>query len=122
MGWLENDEYDAAQRDSGESPKDFYKKMYVASSDILPEHGTGMGETLEAIFQKFNIDRPEDFKGHSLSVSDVVVVGGDAYYVDKAGYKPLKVYITAYQSISKTGANSMKCVCFCISQTKLLSH
>ncbi len=48
-----------------------------------------MGETLEAIFQKFNIDRPKDFKGHSLSVSDVVVVGRDAYYVDKAGYKPL---------------------------------
>ena len=66
-----------------------YQKTYVASSDILPEHGAGMGETLEAIFQKFNIDRPKDFKGHSLSVSDVVVVGRDAYYVDKAGYKPL---------------------------------
>ena len=31
------------------------------------------GETLETIYERFNIHRPEDFTGHSLSVSDVVV-------------------------------------------------
>ena len=71
-----------------------YTKMYVAGSDILPQHAPGLGNTLESIFEKFNIDRPEDFKGHSLSVSDVVVIGTDAYYVDKAGFKPLHDFLS----------------------------
>lgn len=44
---------------------------------------------LESIFTKFNTDRPEDFTGHSLSVSDVVVLdtkeGSSAYFVDSFG-------------------------------------
>lgn len=44
---------------------------------------------LEDIFKKFNSDRPEDFKGRSLSVSDVVVLedkeGSSAYFVDTVG-------------------------------------
>ena len=32
------------------------------------------GDKLEGIYERFNIDRPEDFTGHSLSVSDVVVL------------------------------------------------
>lgn len=46
--------------------------------------------TLEDIFRTFNLDRPADFTGHSLSVSDIVVLnrGGDtkAYYCDSAGF------------------------------------
>ena len=46
--------------------------------------------TLEDIFRTFNLDRPPDFTGHSLSVSDIVVLnrGGDtkAYYCDSAGF------------------------------------
>lgn len=49
------------------------------------------GETLEDVYRRFNIERPDDFKGHSLSVSDVVVIhnhGVDtAYYVDRFGFK-----------------------------------
>ena len=44
---------------------------------------------LEDIFKKFNSDRPEDFKGRSLSVSDVVVLedkeGSSAHFVDTVG-------------------------------------
>ena len=44
---------------------------------------------LEDIFKKFNNDRPEDFKGHSRSVSDVVVLedkeGSSAHFVDSFG-------------------------------------
>ena len=47
--------------------------------------------SLEDIYTRFNIDHPADFKGHSLSVSDVVVLhqyGQDtAHYVDSFGYK-----------------------------------
>ena len=59
-----------------------YEKIYTAP--LTP----GMG--LERIFEKFNFDRPEDFKGHSLSVSDVVVLhqnGTDtAHYTDSIGF------------------------------------
>ena len=47
------------------------------------------GMTLDSIFQRFNIDRPADFTGHSLSISDVIVLhqnGQDAaHYVDRYG-------------------------------------
>ena len=59
-----------------------YEKVYTAP--LTPDMG------LERIFEKFNIDRPEDFKGHSLSVSDVVVLhqnGQDtAHYTDSIGF------------------------------------
>ena len=55
------------------------------------------GTTLEDIFTRFNIDQPTDFKGHSLSVSDVVVLhkaGQDAaHYVDSIGYKEVPEFL-----------------------------
>ena len=46
--------------------------------------------TLESIFTEFNTNRPYDFYGHSLSVSDIVVLSdngkNNAYYCDKAGW------------------------------------
>ena len=59
-----------------------YEKIYTAP--LTP------GMSLERIFEKFNFDRPEDFKGHSLSVSDVIVLhqnGQDtAHYTDSIGF------------------------------------
>ena len=59
-----------------------YNKVYDAA--LTPDMSLGR------IFEKFNFDRPEDFKGHSLSVSDVVVLhqnGTDtAYYVDSSTF------------------------------------
>ena len=50
-------------------------------------------DTLEAIYERFNIQRPEDFTGHSLSVSDVVVLNDGksikACYVDSIGFTEL---------------------------------
>jgi len=52
---------------------------------------------LEAIFTKFNINRPDDFKGHSLSVSDIIVVnsrdGAKAHFVDSFGFKEVPEFI-----------------------------
>ena len=57
----------------------------VYSGDMRPN------ETLENLFYKFNMEHPEDFKGHSLSVSDVIVVKergkNIAFYVDSIGFK-----------------------------------
>ena len=50
-------------------------------------------DTLEAIYERFNIQRPADFTGHSLSVSDVVVLNDGksikACYVDSIGFAEL---------------------------------
>ena len=55
----------------------------------------------EEIFQEFNIDRPADFYGHSLSVSDVIVFTEnekmEAYYVDRYGFEPLPNFFNAAQ-------------------------
>lgn len=46
--------------------------------------------TLEALYTQFNTDHPEDFRGHSLSVSDVIVISVDgkdtAYFCDSFGF------------------------------------
>lgn len=68
-----------------------YDKMYEADVSMLS--GKSTGEKLESAFYTFNMERPEDFKGHSLSVSDVVVLDDTAYYVDSVGFKPLKDFI-----------------------------
>ena len=62
-----------------------------ANYDLIYSAPLAPGTSLEAIFTRFNIDHPKDFKGHSLSVSDVVVLhqnGQDtAHYVDSIGYR-----------------------------------
>ena len=49
-------------------------------------------DSLESIYTRFNIDHPADFKGHSLSVSDIVVLHQDgkdtAHYCDRFGFLP----------------------------------
>ena len=73
------------------------------------------GTCLEDIYTKFNIDHPEDFKGHSLSVSDVVVLhqnGQDtAHYVDSYGFQKVpeftqpENYLKAAEQSTEQNAN-----------------
>ena len=53
--------------------------------------------TLDDIFERFNINRPNDFHGHSLSVSDVIVINRTAetkaYYVDSFGFEELPDFV-----------------------------
>jgi hypothetical protein len=62
----------------------------VYSGDFRDIKGSTLEDKLENIFMKFNIDRPSDFTGHSLSVSDVITVENDkgekAFYVDDIGF------------------------------------
>jgi hypothetical protein len=52
------------------------------------------GESLDSIFKRFNCNNPEDYRGHTLSMSDVVVTsrGGDisAFYSDRLGFERLQ--------------------------------
>nr|WP_303789391.1 YodL domain-containing protein [Ruminococcus flavefaciens] len=68
------------------------------------------GTTLEDIYTRFNINQPADFKGHSLSVSDIIVVhdNGDtaAYYIDDVGYKRVPEFLKLEQKAENVVANS----------------
>ena len=59
--------------------------------DLLYTAPLEEGTSLEDIYTRFNIERPADFRGHSLSVSDVVVLhhNGEntSHYVDSFGYR-----------------------------------
>lgn len=72
---------------------DHYEVVYAGE---LPEGGD-QTEVLEGIYTKFNIARPEDFRGHSLSVSDIVAlkVAGvvSSHYVDSIGFQELPDFI-----------------------------
>lgn len=46
-------------------------------------------KVLNEVYQSFNISKPTDFKGHSLSVSDIVALNGVPYYVDSFGFKQI---------------------------------
>ena len=55
---------------------DLYSSIFSKNIDILEE-----------IYQKFNVgQKPESYKGHSLSVSDIEVLDGVNYYVDSFGF------------------------------------
>ena len=71
------------------------KGMTVARADYDLIYAAPLTEkdTLDGIYERFNIQRPADFTGHSLSVSDVVVLNDGstvkAYYVDSIGFAEL---------------------------------
>ena len=62
-------------------------------------------DTLEGLYTRFNINRPEDFTGHSLSVSDIVVLhqGGKdrAFYVDSFGFSEVPQFLEQQRTAEK---------------------
>ena len=78
--------YDEIQNISGEPSIKNYDAVYDGELDT---------NDLEAIYSKFNMDHPVGFKGHSLSISDVVELYDDSgsafHYVDRIGFKELEL-------------------------------
>lgn len=92
---------------------DAYRFMnydYLQSKGVTPERGGydaiytggfmdyGNARTnLDMIYQRFNVDHPADFKGHSLSVSDIVALKKDGvvscHYVDPIGFRELPNFL-----------------------------
>ena len=64
-----------------------YKKIYEGE---IEQSDRKVWEILEDLFYIFNNNIPEDFKGHSLSTSDVVVLDGVKYYCDSIGWVDVK--------------------------------
>lgn len=75
--------YDAVVNELGAIRREDYACVYnfdlESSVDI----------TLDDIYEIFNLRIPADFKGHALSVSDVVCADGKYYYCDSFGWKEL---------------------------------
>ena len=108
----ENDTFSIYQLKDGEETRDFRFEPYdrLQAAGLAVERGNyeliytaplTAGTSLDDIFTRFNIDHPKDYKGHSLSVSDVVVLhqnGQDtAHYVDRAGYKEVPEFLQEKQ-------------------------
>ena len=108
----ENDTFSIYQLKDGEGTRDFRFEPYdrLQAAGLAVERGNyeliytaplAAGTSLDDIFTRFNIDHPKDYKGHSLSVSDVVVLhqnGQDAaHYVDRAGYKEVPEFLQEKQ-------------------------
>ena len=79
-----------AIRNNGLSVKpENYEPVYTAP---LTEQ-----DSLESIYTRFNINHPADFKGHSLSVSDIVVLHQDgentAHYCDRFGFSQVPEFL-----------------------------
>ena len=72
-----------------------YKLVYMG--ELTELQGQTRSETLEAIYTKFNIDHPADYKAHSLSVSDIVVLHengeNSAHFVDSFGFTELPKFM-----------------------------
>lgn len=92
---------------------DAYRFMnydYLQSKGVMPERGGydaiytgGLADygdnktNLDMIYQRFNVDHPADFKGHSLSVSDIVALKQNGvvscHYVDSIGFRELPNFL-----------------------------
>ena len=83
-----------------------YELIYVGELSELQEQTEG--ETLGAIYEKFNIDHPEDYRGHSLSVSDIVVLHqngeNSANFVDSFGFTGLPDFIQTLERVKEQEA------------------
>ena len=86
-------------------------KVDFANYEKVYESTLGDDTKLEDIFTQFNIAHPEDFKGHSLSVSDVIVLnkndGSSAYYVDDIGFPEVPEFIQTMQNPEQSAVSSV---------------
>ena len=68
-----------------------YQEVYRGTLTELEDARSD--DTLEKLYEKFNLRIPEDFRGHRLSVSDVVELNLDGektfYFVDSIGFRKL---------------------------------
>ena len=62
-----------------------YEVVYEGELDCLE-----MPNALEELFEIFNVKRPKDFEGRSMSISDIVEIDGKNYYCDFVGWEELK--------------------------------
>ena len=74
--------------DTSDSDINNYDLVYEGKIVNLP--GFNVENKLDMIYERFNLDHPDDFTGHSLSMSDVITLNDGtretAHYVDRFGF------------------------------------
>ena len=107
------DSYGIYQLARGDATRDLHFEPYDrlqaaghtverANYELIYTAPLAPGTSLEDIYTRFNIDHPKDFKGHSLSVSDIVVLhqNGEntAHYVDSGSFRNVPEFLQEKQS------------------------
>ena len=107
-----DDTFSIYQLKDGDETRDYHFEPYDrlqaaglavdrANYELVYTAPLAPGTSLDDIFTRFNIDHPKDFKGHSLSVSDVVVLHQDgqdtAHYVDRGDFKQIPEFLQEKQ-------------------------
>jgi len=84
-----------------------YRKIWEDKIDCDGYHFEE--EALEEIFKIFNINHPEEYKGRSLSVGDVVELKGILFLCDSVGWSkisPIDFLLENANSVSVAGEGS----------------
>lgn len=83
--------YDAIEQQGQRPEINFYDVVYANTLELQIKDS---GLLCDYLYIKFNVDRPDDFEGHSLSVSDVIALKRqgevNCYYVDAVGFRELQ--------------------------------
>ena len=81
----------------------------IYAGELADIEGDTQNEKLGDVFLKFNTAHPEDFKGHSLSVSDIVVLHengkNSAHFVDSFGFTELPDFMRELEGIKEQEAD-----------------
>ena len=109
------DSYGIYQLARGDATRDLHFEPYDrlqaagnvvdrANYELVYSAPLAPGTSLEDIYTRFNIDHPKDFKGHSLSVSDVVVLHQDgqdaAHFVDSIGFREVPEFLQEQKQLT----------------------
>ena len=111
----DKDTFSIYQIKGGDGTRDFrfepYDRLQAAGNvvdranyELVYSAPLAPGTSLEDIYTRFNIDHPKDFKGHSLSVSDVVVLHQDgqdaAHFVDSVGFREVPEFLQEQKQLT----------------------
>ena len=111
----DKDTFSIYQIKGGDETRDFrfepYDRLQAAGNvvdranyELVYSAPLAPGTSLEDIYTRFNIDHPKDFRGHSLSVSDVVVLHQDgqdaAHFVDSVGFREVPEFLQEQKQLT----------------------
>lgn len=77
--------YDEMRKYNLEIKKENYDLMYEGKIEALTHK-----HALDELYKTFNTEHPKDFKGHPMSIGDVIKLNKITAYCDSTGWKLLK--------------------------------
>lgn len=86
---------------------DNYNLVYIGELQNV----SSVNNALNNLYRDFNCDRPSDFKGHSMSVSDIVAIKLNgvvsSHYVDSFGFKEVENYLKTAEISTEQNLNQI---------------